>query len=188
MLILASGSPRRREILEMLGYRFAVCPADADETVPPGMPPHEAVQLLAQRKAEAVAQTHPNDVVLGSDTLVYCNGQLLGKPTDTADAERMLRLLSGRTHRVYTGVAVLSGGKERVWCVESEVRFLPLSETDIAAYIATGEPVDKAGAYAIQGRGSALVDSISGDFFAIMGLPCSSVVQALRAFGIAPEG
>ena len=187
MLILASGSPRRREILTMLGYRFEVFPADADETLEEGIIPEEAVRLLSKKKAEAVAGFRPTDVVLGSDTLVSCGGVILGKPETREEAASMLRFLSGRTHQVYTGVTVMNGKKERSWVSVSDVGFLDLSEEEIQGYLDTGEPMDKAGAYAVQGRGSALIGTISGDFFGVMGLPSSSTVRVLKDFGITPE-
>ncbi|PWL72062.1 MAG: septum formation protein Maf [Clostridiales bacterium] len=187
MLILASGSPRRREILTMLGYSYEVCPANTDETLELDIPPDVAVAVLAKRKALAVAAQRPGDTVLGSDTLVYCGGTVLGKPAGPEEAKAMLRLLSGKIHQVYTGVAVVQGNREEVQVTISDVKFLPLTEQEIERYVATGEPLDKAGAYAVQGRGSALIESICGDFFAIMGLPSASVVRTLRAFGVEPD-
>ncbi len=188
MLILASQSPRRREILHMLGFSPVCRPARADETLPPDTPPDAAVELLARRKAAAVLQTAgPEDVVLGSDTVVALDGAILGKPRDRADAVRMLRLLSGRDHRVYTGVALLSQGKSLVFHDVADVTFYPLSQREITQYVATGEPGDKAGAYGIQGRGSALVRGIRGDFFTVMGLPAGRTVRALREFGMEPD-
>ena len=160
MLILASQSPRRREILTMLGYDFTCRPAHADETIPAGIEPGRAVELLAQRKARAVL--------------------------DAADAARMLRTLCGRTHTVYTGVALLKQGRARIFHQTAEVTFYILTEEEIQAYIASGEPMDKAGAYGIQGRGSALVEKINGDFYAVMGLPAGSTVRALREFCVYP--
>lgn len=187
MLILASQSPRRRKILDMLGYMFECRPAHADETVPAGMAPGEAVELLAARKARAVGlSAGAGDTVLGSDTVVALDGAVLGKPSDRDDALRMLRALSGRTHTVYTGVALLKGEEEIVFHDRAEVTFYPLEEAEIAAYAATGEPMDKAGAYGIQGRGSALVEGIRGDFFTVMGLPAGKTVRALRRMDVWP--
>lgn len=187
MLILASQSPRRREILDMLGYMFECRPAHADETVPAGISPGEAVELLAARKARAVGlSAGAGDTVLGSDTVVALDGAVLGKPADRDDALRMLRALSGRTHTVYTGVALLKGEEEIVFHDRAEVTFYPLEEAEIAAYAATGEPMDKAGAYGIQGRGSALVEGIRGDFFTVMGLPAGKTVRALRRMDVWP--
>ena len=187
MLILASQSPRRREILTMLGYDFTCRPAHADETIPAGIEPGRAVELLAQRKARAVLDAAgPDDLVLGSDTLVALDGMIMGKPSDAADAARMLRTLCGRTHTVYTGVALLKQGRARIFHQTAEVTFYILTEEEIQAYIASGEPMDKAGAYGIQGRGSALVEKINGDFYAVMGLPAGSTVRALREFCVYP--
>ena len=187
MLILASQSPRRREILQMLGYEFQCRPAHADETTPAGVGPGEAVELLAARKARAAAEDAAADaVVLGSDTVVVLDGRILGKPADEAQAAAMLRSLSGRTHRVYTGVALLRGGDARCFHQCTEVTFYPLTAAEIAAYVATGEPMDKAGAYGIQGKGSALVEGIRGDFFTVVGLPAGRTVRALREWGVLP--
>ena len=187
MLILASQSPRRREILHMLGYAFDCRPAHADETIPAGTPPEKAVELLAERKALAARLTAEDaDTVLGSDTVVVLDGAILGKPADRSGAARMLRALSGRTHTVYTGVALLKGDEKIVFHDRAAVTFYPLDDAEIAAYIATGEPMDKAGAYGIQGRGSALVEGIQGDFFTVMGLPAGKTVRALRQMGVHP--
>ena len=187
MLILASGSPRRREILTMLGYAFKVVPADADETLEEGIDPDCAVAELSKRKAEAVGKLYPFDVVLGSDTLVFCGGVILGKPESMEDAAQMLRFLSGRTHQVYTGVTILNQTGSKTWVNVSNVTFLDLTEEEIRAYLETEETMDKAGAYAVQGKGSALIESISGDFFAVMGLPASSTARSLKEFGIVPN-
>lgn len=187
MLILASSSPRRREILSMLGYRYQVVPAETDETLEDGVMPEDAVAELSKRKAEAVFRSHPSDIVLGSDTLVFCEGVILGKPEDRQEAFQMLRFLSGRVHQVYTGVTVMSQERSETWVNLSNVSFLPLTEKEIEAYLDTGEPMDKAGAYAVQGKGSALIESICGDFFSVMGLPTSSTARVLKGFGIKPE-
>ncbi len=187
MLVLASGSPRRREILSMLGYRYQTAPAHADEKLEDGIAPDEAVAELSKRKAAVGLYAHPDDVVLGSDTLVFCEGVILGKPGNREEAFQMLRFLSGRTHQVYTGVTVLDRDRSKTWVSVSNVTFLSLTEEEIEAYLDTGESMDKAGAYAVQGKGSALIESIFGDFFAVMGLPASSTARALKEFGIKPE-
>lgn len=187
MLILASGSPRRKEILTMLGYSFLVDPADVDESLPEGIAPHDAVAELSRRKALETAARRPDDVVIGSDTVVSVAGEILGKPRDREDAARMLRLLSGKTHQVYTGVTLAGRGDVQTVVAEADVTFLPMTEEQIQAYLTTGEPFDKAGAYAVQGRGSAYIRSISGDFFAIMGLPSSQTVRLLERFGLRPD-
>ena len=184
MLILASNSPRRAEILRILGCNFAAEAADVDESLPEGTLPETAVTLLAARKAAAVLALRPNDTVLGADTVVALDGKILGKPRDAAHAAEMLRQLSGRTHTVYTGVCLLSGGKKQCFCAATEVEFYPLTGQLIADYIATGEPLDKAGSYGIQGRGCVLVKRINGDFFTVMGLPAAQTFRALQQFGI----
>lgn len=186
MLILASQSPRRRELLSMLGYEFLCCPADDDEIIPEEMEPGRAVELLAERKAAAAAAGHPDAVVVGSDTVVVLDSRILGKPTDQQDAARMLRALSDRTHRVYTGVAVLAGPGRRIFHNVADVTFYPLSEEEIAGYVATGEPMDKAGAYGIQGKGAVLVREIRGDFYTVMGLPVAALSRTLADFSVFP--
>lgn len=187
MLILASGSPRRRELLTMLGYHFLQDPAGIDETLPGKLSPKEAVEWLSARKAEAAAQKHPKDVVLAADTLVACGEQILGIPADKTKAKYYLNLLSGRFHNVYTGCTIKRGGECKTFSVAAAVEFYPLSEEEIDGYLATGEPFDKAGGYGIQGRGSVLVKEIHGDFYTIMGLPVSRVVRELYRFGVVPE-
>ena len=179
MLVLASASPRRREILTMLGYTFKVCAADADETVSADTPPCDAALLLARRKAGAVFAARPDCVVLGADTIVVIDGIMLGKPADDADCARMLRLLSGRTHEVFTGVSILSAAGETDFFRRTLVEFRRLTEREIADYISTGEPMDKAGGYGIQGRGATLIEGIQGDFFNVMGLPAADVHRVL---------
>ena len=160
-LILASQSPRRREMLALMGYAYEIVVSDADEHVPP-CAPAEFVERLALRKAEAVFASYGDCCVVGADTIVYLDGSIIGKPADASDAFRILRTLSGRTHTVYTGVAVLSGMRRIVFHDAAEVTFAPLSDEEIHAYIATGEPLDKAGAYGIQGPGSLLVERLEG--------------------------
>lgn len=186
-LILASGSPRRAEILRSAGFSFAVHPMDVDESVPEGTLPRHAAGELARRKARAAAARWPEAVILASDTLVAPGALILGKPADEADAERMLRLLSGRSHTVYTGVCVCGDGREVCEVLPTEVEFLELSTEQIRRYIATGEPMDKAGAYAIQGRGGMFIRRICGDYYAVMGLPLSRTAQILEEFSIFPE-
>ncbi len=185
-LILASASPRRREILTTLDIPHRVLVSDADETLPDGISPAEAVRTLAARKAAAVLPLVPDAAVLAADTVVTLDGDILGKPTDDADAAAMLRRLSGRTHTVYTGVALAYGGKTVVAHEATTVRFAGLEEADIAAYIATGEPRDKAGAYAIQGIAARFIVGIEGDYFNVVGLPARLVVTMLTDAGICP--
>ena len=177
-LILASGSPRRREMFDLMGLSYTLRPSDADESLPP-CPPAEMVETLAQRKALSVKKSAPGCCVVGADTIVYLDGKIIGKPADEADAARILRLLSGRTHAVYTGVAILTDTKRIVFHEITNVTFAALSDAEIADYIASGEPMDKAGAYGIQGKGGALVESTRGDWFNIVGLPLGTVLAML---------
>ena len=161
-LVLASGSPRRRQLLETIGLRFAAIPPDIDETPHPDEDPQGYVVRLAREKAEAVS-TSPDDVVVAADTTVAFAGQILGKPVDAADVRRMLLLLSDQTHDVHTGVAVRAAGRTTTRVVTTNVAMVAISEADIAWYVGTGEPLDKAGAYALQGAGGLLVRSRRGE-------------------------
>jgi septum formation protein len=199
MLILASASPRRRELLAQVGYRFRVHPVHIPEDPLPGEDPIVYVTRLAREKAEAVyrqlssvnivaenLRSPPSlDVqplaVLGADTTVTLDNAILGKPEDAADAARILRLLSGRTHRVITGVALVTAKGSEVAAEATAVRFLTLSDEEIAAYVATGEPMDKAGAYAIQGRAARWIPRIEGCYFNVMGLPLALVCSLLES-------
>jgi septum formation protein len=185
-LILASASPRRRELLAQAGFTFDVIPADVPEVRKPNEDPIRFVTRLAREKAEAVAATHamsPDTLVLGADTIVVVDEQVLGKPQDAADAGRMLRLLSGQTHQVITGLCVARGRERQRAAEVTFVRFLTLSDQEIEDYIATGEPLDKAGAYAIQGRAGRWVPRINGCYFNVVGLPLalvSSMIEAMQ--------
>jgi nucleoside triphosphate pyrophosphatase len=179
MLILASASPRRREILESAGIPFETRPADVDETPLLHETAEEYVQRLAEEKARAVWRT--GDTVIGADTVVAVDKVLLGKPRDGEEAARMLRLLSGRRHRVLTGVCFFDGERAETALEETFVEFLPLSDEEIAAYVATGEPFDKAGAYGIQGAASKFVARIEGCYFNVVGLPIARVYGFLRS-------
>ena len=184
-LILASASPRRRELLERIGLRFSVESADADETLLPGLSAKNQVMRLSRIKADAVAALHSGEpVILSADTVVVLDGKILGKPADTEDARQMLLSLSGRTHHVLTGVTVRRGKYHDTRCEETEVRFGALSAKEIDSYIATGEPMDKAGAYGIQGLASVFVSGISGDYYNVMGLPLHTCTAMLRQAGI----
>ena len=185
-LILASQSPRRREMLSLMGYDYEIIVSDADEHVPP-CAPGEFVEKLALRKADAVFASHRDCCVVGADTVVYLGGQIIGKPEDEADAFRILRMLSGRTHTVYTGVAVLTDTQRIVFHDAAEVTFSPLSDEEIRAYISTGEPLDKAGAYGIQGPGSLLVERLEGCYFTVIGMPNPKLYRALRSVGVLPK-
>ena len=185
-LILASGSPRRRELLDKFGIDYEILPAQGEESAPPELTPGERVKVLAAQKAEETAHrvNDPAAVILAADTLVELDGEVLGKPGASERARAMLRALSGREHRVWSGVCIREG--ERI-LAESEctaVRFRALSDAEIEAYIATGEPLDKAGAYGYQGLASLFVERIEGDFFNVMGLPVCRMGQMLRKFGI----
>ncbi len=180
-LVLASRSPRRHQLLERLGVPFSVHPSDADEAIPPGTAPDDAVRLLAGRKAEAVAPRHPEALTLGADTVVVLGGRVLGKPADAAEAAAMLRRLSGRTHTVYTGVALVHGGRTVTACEATEVTFASLTDAEIAAYVETGSPLDKAGAYGIQDDwGAFFVEGIRGDYYNVVGLPLHRLARTLR--------
>lgn len=183
-VILASNSPRRRALLTEMGIAFTVMSPNADESYPPMMHPHEAVRFIAEKKARAVADERfaagaGKAVIIASDTLVEVDGEPLGKPKDSEDAERMLRLLSGRHHNVHTGVCVIYG-KQMLSAVDTtDVFFLPLDATDIHDYIASGEPMDKAGAYAIQGHGGRFVSHVNGHLDTVIGLPCELLEELL---------
>lgn len=178
--ILASKSPRRHAYLTELGIPFTVLTADTDESLDERLSPREGVELLARRKAEAlIGQVLPSDTVIAADTLVELDGRALGKPTDEADAKAMLSRLSGSRHTVHTGVAVLRGERLISDGETTVIRFRPLTEDEIDAYIASGEPMDKAGAYGIQGGASAFVESIEGELDNVVGLPCKTLVRLL---------
>ena len=179
MLVLASRSPRRSEILRQAGIPFTVRAADVDESVLPGERPGAYVQRLAEAKARAVAAAR-EETVLGADTTVVIAGEILAKPADARDAHRMLALLSGRRHEVLTGICMRRGARATCDCVTTAVVFAELSEREIAEYVASGEPMDKAGAYAIQGLASKFVERIEGDYFNVMGLPVALLYRRLR--------
>ena len=187
-LVLASGSPRRRELLALLGLPFEVVPADVDESVRPDETPVELVRRLAVAKADAIAQSDDSAVVLAADTIVDVAGEILGKPTDADDARRMLRSLSARTHLVHTAVAVLRAGQTVQDVVTTAVSMTTMSGAVIEWYLATGEPMDKAGAYAIQGTGGAFVSAIDGSASNVVGLPLATVVELLGRQGVAVTG
>jgi septum formation protein len=183
MIVLASGSPRRRQLLEMLGIPHDVDPPVVDERFEPAELPELHAARLARDKALAVARRRPGDVVLGADTVVVLGDRVLGKPVSATEAERMLEALAGREHRVVTAVALARDGELWERCDVTRVWFRPLSRELIRAYVATGEPLDKAGAYGVQGYGAVLVERIDGDFFSVMGLPLRLVVDLLEAAG-----
>lgn len=185
-LILASASPRRRELLALAGVPFDIVVSPAQEPAP-DVNEHPAAYAarMARLKAAAVAQMHPTAVVLGADSVVAVGETILGKPADAADAMRMLRLLSGRSHQVVTGCALFAPGREpEIFTVATDVTMGVVSEDRLAAYVATGEPMDKAGAYAIQGGAAAFVTTICGSYTNVVGLPLAEVVEVLRTWGI----
>lgn len=182
MLILASRSPRRAELLQAAGIPFEVFAVDVDESVAKLEPPGEHVRRLARQKAEAGFALHPDAVVLGADTIVLVGGEILGKPRDAKDAVRMLRVLSGREHEVLTGVAIVSRRGPVVEVARTRVWVNPLQEVEISDYVATGEPLDKAGAYAIQGLGSKFIDRIQGSYSNVVGLPVALVYRLLKGY------
>ena len=185
-IILASASPRRRELMQMLGVKdLKIIPAVGEEKADPALPPDALVRALASHKArEVAAKCAPGDIVIAADTIVWHEGRVYGKPHSECEAAQMLRALSGRAHAVYTGVSVLKDGRESLAAERSAVHFRALSEAEIAAYIATGEPMDKAGAYGIQGRASLFVEGIEGDYFNVVGLPLCRLGLMLRELGV----
>jgi septum formation protein len=186
--ILASSSPRRRELLASIGLAFDVIPSHVPEVRGAQESPEEYVARLSREKAQAIASRHPEEWVIAADTTVLLGEELLEKPADDADARRMLATIAGKTHIVYTGVTLqnVSRGWRETRIAESEVRMLPLSSEDIAWYVKTGEPLDKAGAYAVQGIGAMFIDSIHGSYTNVVGLPLATLFQMLRKAGIDP--
>lgn len=186
-LILASASPRRSELLRKAGFAFEVCAAEIDESVRAGECPNAFAERLAREKARAVRVKFPGAFILGADTVVVVDSEILGKPCDAVDATRMLRLLSGRAHEVITGVCVIApNGREDTRSEVTKVFFDRLSEEEIATYVETGEPMDKAGAYGIQGMASRWIPKISGCYFNVVGLPVALVARMLRESGYMP--
>ena len=187
-VILASQSPRRRELLERMGLSdFLIRPAQGEENFDPSLTPAQLVEALSRQKAEEIsAGAGPEDIVIAADTVVSVDGRVLGKPRDGTEAAEMLAALSGREHTVYTGVTVRRGGETVTEHEATAVRFRPLTGEEIAAYVATGEPMDKAGAYGIQGRGGIFVQAIQGDYFNVVGLPICRLAGMLRQFGVDP--
>lgn len=180
--ILASASPRRQELFHKITDDFTVQPAEVEETIPPDVLPEDVAAYLSHIKADAVSKNNPNAIVIGCDTIVLLEEQVLGKPHSPEEAKAMLQTLSGKTHQVITGTTVTDGSRTVTFSSETAVTFYPLSEAEIDAYLATGEPFDKAGAYGIQGKGSLLIHSIQGDYFTVMGLPVARLSRVLRQF------
>lgn len=184
MFILASQSPRRRELLSMLGLTFEIITADIDETMDSTLSVEDAVAQVCRRKAEAVGKDHPDRLIVSADTIVVVEDTILGKPHSEEEAFRMLKSLSGRSHTVMTAFCLYKNGKAQTHVEKTNLRFKPLSDEEIMAYIATGSPMDKAGAYGIQDGAAVFVESLEGDYYNVVGLPLCSLVKYLRAAGI----
>lgn len=186
LIVLASSSPRRKELLALAGLKFTVDAADYAEDLSLRLKPHNLAKFLAREKARAVSHKYRNALIIAADTFIVFRSKLLGKPHTDREAARMLTLLSGKAHSVITGYAVLDSGSGRTVsrAVETKVWFRRLSPAEIRAYVDTGEPLDKAGAYAIQGRGSLIVKKIEGDYCNVIGLPLASLAETLRSFGV----
>ena len=179
MIILASSSPRRRELLSMIGLNYVIETSGEEEVQPHGLPPAEFVKTLALQKAQPVADLHPSDCVIGADTIVYLEGDILGKPHTPDVAKAYLSRMQGKQHVVFTGVAVLKNGKVDVRHCETTVTFAPMTPREIDAYVATGEPLDKAGAYGVQGPGVIFVERVEGNYFNVIGLPLPMLYNML---------
>lgn len=185
-IVLASASPRRKELLTQIYLEFEVEPSEYPEVLDRKLTPAALVRFLSLEKARAVAPKHPDSIIIAADTIGVIDGQIIGKPESAADAGRMLRRLSGKTHTVITGFTLLdtSNGRAVTRTVKTDVTFRRLTKTEIDAYVATGEGMDKAGAYAVQGRGALLVKEIRGDYYNVVGLPLSALTQELKKFGV----
>ena len=184
-IILASRSPRRHELVGRMGLAFQVMVPDIEEHMDRALPPHKLVETISLEKARAVGgQVGEGPIIIAADTVVALDGALLGKPRDRAEARRMLTALQGRHHQVYTGFTVLQGGRAITRSEETEVVFRRMTDAEIGQYISTGEPMDKAGAYGIQGYGAMLVESLRGDYFNVMGLPVCALAGVLKEFGV----
>jgi septum formation protein len=183
-VILASSSPRRRQLLDLVGIAHEVKPSDIDETLVVGELPEQYAERLAREKVAVIAESDPDALIIGADTIVVIDDMVLGKPQDVGEAESMLRRLSGRSHTVMTAVAATLNGRVASGVEIVDVTFLPLSDDEISRYVATGEPMDKAGAYGIQGYGATIVRRIDGDYFAVMGLSLVRLVALMREIGV----
>lgn len=181
-VILASASPRRKELLSLMCENFRVIPSDCDETIPADVAAELAPEYLSGIKCRCIASVYDLSVVIGCDTVVICDGKVLGKPADEADAIQMLESLSGKTHDVITGVTIGRGCRYRSFSVDTKVTFRELGRDEILTYVKSGEPMDKAGAYGIQGKGALLVEKIEGDFFNVVGLPVSRLAEEMHEF------
>ncbi len=182
-LILASASPRRKELLSLITEDFTVIPAKGEEILDKSLSPEKQVMALAKQKSEEISVIYPESTVVGADTMVFVGEISLGKPKDKNDAARMLNLLSGKPHKVITAVSIAKGGKSQsLFAEETEVEFYPLSEQEITDYVNSGEPMDKAGAYGIQSKGALLIKGIKGDYYNVMGLPVARLCRELKPF------
>lgn len=179
MIILASASPRRKELLSLICDNFKILPADIDENVGSNVNLYDIPEFLARKKAAKVYSQHPDDIVIGCDTGVFVDNQMIGKPKSEKAAFEILKMLSGKTHRVITGCAIFRDGEINSFSKVTEVEFYDLSDEEIREYIATGEPMDKAGAYGIQGKGGVLIKQIKGDYFNVVGLPVAELKRRL---------
>jgi len=185
-IILASASPQRKELLEKIGLKFEVEPSNSEEGIDLGLEPHEFAQKVAFGKAEVVASKHKNAIVIAADTFIVFGGQIVGKPHTENEARKILETLNGRSHSVITGFSIVDTSKNKTLSksVETKVYIRKLTLAEIGAYVKSKEPLDKAGAYAIQGLGSVIVEKIEGDYYNVMGLPLSALTEALKEFGI----
>jgi septum formation protein len=186
MIVLASSSPRRKELLRLIGLTFRVDRSEYEETMNLSMPPHRLARHLSLEKARSVAAKYSDAIIIAADTFILFRGKLLGKPHTMQEAKRMLGMLNGETHSVITGFTVMDTltGKRISKAIETKVHFRRLAADEIASYVRTGEPLDKAGAYAIQGLGAVIVKKIEGDYFNVIGLPLSSLAETLKKFGV----
>jgi septum formation protein len=183
-IILASKSPRRKKILEQVGLNFEVAASDFDESQIEFETPQEMVEKLSFEKAKVIAQRNPGAIIIGADTVVIFRKEIIGKPKSKADAVRILKLLSGNTHEIITGFTVIEDKKSITKHITSKIKFKKLNEDEIKAYVATGEPMDKAGGYGIQERGGLFMENITGDYFNVVGLPISALAEVLKEFGV----
>jgi septum formation protein len=185
-IILASASPRRKEILRITGLKFAVCKSDYEENLNLSLRPRELARFLSRKKAESVSHKYKNAIIIAADTFIVLKNRLLGKPHREKEAAKMLRMLNGKSHSVITGFTIMDTGCNKIVSrsVETKVYFKKLSGEDINEYVRSKEPLDKAGAYAVQGLGAVFIDKIDGDFFNIMGLPLSALTDNLKKFGV----
>lgn len=184
-IILASSSPRRKELMERMGLEFTIRTAQHDETMNPAGDPADEVADVSRRKASAIQPLcTEDDIIVAADTVVVCDGLIMGKPHDFEDAVNMLHRLSGREHQVMTGLTVSRGSRTETRTVITAVRFRPMSDAEIRAYVATGEPMDKAGAYGVQGLAAMFIEGLDGDFYNVMGLPLCTLAAMLRGYGV----